>query len=403
MYRIGRTPVFFLVILLLISIATSYAQTTPSEKKSPQPIILDKTSYTWTDKVRIKIIAPDWNISPSTKDVIGDKEGEFVKVATRDYKLKPYKLIETEPNSGEFVGHVKLTGFAHDVDGDKKIDTNPQTSGVGPFDGLLQTKRGDGLTVTFESGKKVYSSATAQIRWNVGEVSLDNTAYFIDDVMKITVKDPDMNLNPDSLDVVTLTISSNTDPSGFKIQAQETNNNSAVFVAHVSFSLTKTTALNKLHVIPPDTIYIKYRDRTLPSPYSTTDVLLIEKNSLFRDPTPMTSRIEVSNNILKNRIGTPVIEPKIGQQVEITADVQNKQNYEQEFVYLVQILDENKVVTKLSWLEGKLQPYQKLQVGKLWLPEEVGVYLVETYVWKSLKYPVAISEQISNIYEVVKN
>ena len=395
------TALIFLIFFLSIITLQSNAQTS-TQDKSPLPIILDKSVYTWTDKVYIKIIAPSWNKNPNLIETLGDKDNALIKIATREAELKPYALIETESNSGEFVGMVTLTGFLHDVDGDKKIDTDPKVSGSGPFDGFLPAKRGDGITVNFETNKKVYSSASAPIRWNVGELVLDKESYFIDDKIKILVNDPDMNLNPNAMDKLTITASSEADPSGFRISAEETKVDSGIFQATVLLSIKKPTPTGTLYVLPPDTISIKYKDRTLPSPDSISDAKTIEKKVSFKDPTPSTSRIDVSNTYLKNNIGIPKIEPQVGRQVEVTSSVENKQNYEQKFVYLVQIINDEGRIVKLSWLEGVLNPYQTLVIGKQWIPEKAGNYIVETYVWNSLKFPIALSPKISNNYQVVE-
>jgi hypothetical protein len=390
----------FLIFFLSIVTLQSHAQSS-TQDESPLPIILDKTVYTWTDKVYIKIIAPSWNKNPYSVETIGDKDNAFIKIATREAELKPYALIETENNSGEFIGVVTLTGFLHDVDGDKKIDTNPRVAGSGPFDGYLPAKRGDGITVNFETNKKVYSSTTAQIRWNVGDLVLDKDSYFIDDKIKILVNDPDMNLNPEVKDKLTITAYSDSDPSGFRINAEETKVDSGIFHATALLSIKKPTPSGTLYVLPTDSISIKYKDRTLPAPDSVSDAKTIEKKVLFKDPTPATSRIDVSNIYLKNNVGLPKIEPTVGRQVEVTASVENKQNYEQNFVYIVQIINSEGRIIKLSWLEGKLNPYQTMVIGKQWIPEKTGNYLVETYVWNSLKSPIALSPKISSHYQVV--
>lgn len=397
------TKYFALLFLVFFSITITFHQVNAQSnvnEKSTLPIILDKTTYTWTDRVYIKIIAPAWNTNPYAIETIGDKNNEFIKVATREAKLKPYTLIETEANSGEFVGTVTLTGFLHDADGDKKIDTAPKTEGTGPFNGYLPAKRGDGITVTFETNKKAYSSATAPIKWNVAELLLDKESYFIGDKIKITVNDPDMNLNPDFKDKVTVSVSSDSDQSGFRLTAEETKVNSGLFEATSLLSIKKPTPTGTLYVLPTDSIYIKYKDRTLPAPDGISDAKTIEKKVLFRDPTPVTSRVDISNTLLKNNAGLPIIEPIVGRQVQVTAHVENKQNYEQKFIFIIQISDEENKIIKLSWLEGKMEPYQTMTVGKQWIPDKSGNYLVEMFVWNSFKSPMPLSPKISNYYLV---
>ena len=127
-----------------------FAEATPDYNNPYAPIFTDKEVYTWTDKMRITIVAPSWNADRHGIDSIGTQEGHFIKISTSDNELEPYKLTETEPSSGTFKGEVILTGFLHDVDGDKKPDTSPRTMGNGPTSGFLETERDGGITISFE-------------------------------------------------------------------------------------------------------------------------------------------------------------------------------------------------------------------------------------------------------------
>jgi len=122
-------------------------------------ISLDKQVYSWTDKVYISIVAPDYNFDNNKIDEIGNTPSNEIKISTRGNQLTQYKLTETGVNTGIFAGAVTLTGFKHDADGNPRtgdidgIDTNPKTqpkNGGGPTNGFLETKNDDGLTVSFK-------------------------------------------------------------------------------------------------------------------------------------------------------------------------------------------------------------------------------------------------------------
>jgi hypothetical protein len=78
---------------------------------------LDQKVYTWTDKVYITIVAPDHNFDSSLVDSIGETADDPIKVSTRSFSVKQYKLVETSFDTGIFTGEVILTGFSHDADG----------------------------------------------------------------------------------------------------------------------------------------------------------------------------------------------------------------------------------------------------------------------------------------------
>jgi len=113
---------------------------------------LDKKVYTWTDKVYITIVAPDHNFDSDSVDEIGNTDQYPVKVATRNFALDNYKLVETGYDTGIFTGEVTLT---------KSTNADSTPSGTGPTDGLLPASGDDGIIISFEfsEGETVVRSA----------------------------------------------------------------------------------------------------------------------------------------------------------------------------------------------------------------------------------------------------
>ena len=116
----------------------AYAEQIPDYDKPYSPIFTDKSVYSWTDKVKITILAPSWNSDRDLIDSIGDDEYNPIKISTGDHHLEPYRFTETGVNTGIFTAEVTLTGFSHDADGDGDIDTTPRTLGNGPTSGFLE-------------------------------------------------------------------------------------------------------------------------------------------------------------------------------------------------------------------------------------------------------------------------
>ena len=56
-------------------------------------ITLDRTIYTWTDKVYITIDAPEHNLDDNKIEEIGNSDQYPVKVATRHFDLDNYRLV----------------------------------------------------------------------------------------------------------------------------------------------------------------------------------------------------------------------------------------------------------------------------------------------------------------------
>jgi len=99
---------------------------------------------------------------------------------------------------------------------------------------------------------------------------------------------------------------------------------------------------------------------------------------------------------LVNAFGNQVIEHlNVNQQVQITADVTNNQETAQDFVFIVQIKNDENVVISLGWITGSLNSKQLLSPALSWTPDYSGSYLAEIFVWESLINQDALSESLS--------
>lgn len=86
---------------------------------------------------------------------------------------------------------------------------------------------------------------------------------------------------------------------------------------------------------------------------------------------------------------------KIGKQVQITTDVTNGQDRSQPFAYIVQIQNQDGVVSSLSWITGTLDAGQSLSPSQSWMPNNPGIFTAQIYVWTSVDNPDALSPPIS--------
>ena len=392
----------YLILLILFSFffISANAESIPDYYNPYAPITTDKQVYSWTDKVRIIIDAPSWNENKNGIDSIGDQEGHHIKISTHGHDLEPYELVETSQNSGVFTGEVTLTGFSHDADGDGKIDTQPRTLGTGPTSGFLEADRDDGITISFEFADGVVLTQSAQIRWNEGKISLDKPSYLPHETAKIQIIDPDMNLNPEASDTIPVEISSDSDVAGITVDATETSENSGIFIANVSFTPYDRSSGDRLHAILDDRLYAKYVDHTLSSPYNINDNLDIIAESVLSSNSPSADKVTLENVILTDSSGRIIQEPKSGQQLQIVAEIKNKQDYEQPFVYLIQVKDSSGIVVALSWSKGSIAINQKLGVSQSWSPNESDTYTIETFVWRSIDNPLPLAQSTKSIYKV---
>lgn len=359
------------------------------------PIYTDKPTYTWTDKITITIVAPSWNSNRYGVDSIGGEQSHAIRISTPEHSLEPYRLTETGPNTGIFTGEVTLTGFLHDVDGDGNFDTSPRTMGGGPTDGLLETKRDSGITISFEFADGVVLTSSTKVSWNVGTVKFSSDSYSASDTVSIRVIDQDMNLNPEAPDQVILEVSSDTDLAGVSVTATETEDDSGVFTANVLLTMTGQSSGNRLHAVPGDSITAKYRDRTLPAPYSISDEQDIEAVSYIGSDTPQTERITLGTTRIADSFGNETQSMVAGEKTQLVSNIQNNEDYPQQFTCIMQVSNSNGIIESLAWVSGQLTAGQSFDVSQSWTPQYEGTYTIETFVWRSLDDPRPLSESNS--------
>jgi len=236
------------------------------------------------------------------------------------------------------------------------------------------------------------------ISWNIGEINFSQATFLVGEPGQIIVMDPDMNLNPDVVDQVNVEISSDSDIAGITVAAIETNQDSGLFKASISFTQSRVSSGNRIFALPGDAIYGKYEDNTLPSPYSIQADLAIKTESRLESDVPPIQRISLEDIFVADSFGVPILEPKINQQLKIVSMIRNNQNYFQSFAYIIQVKDQDGTVVSLSWIQGELTSDQSLELSQSWTPTVTGSYIIESFVWNSLKDPTSLSPKSSLSY-----
>ena len=106
-------------------------------------------------------------------------------------------------------------------------------------------------------------------------------------------------------------------------------------------------------------------------------------------------RAQASSPHLEDFSGTTISKNiNIGQQVQITADITNNQEFSQDFVYIVQVKDGEGVIIHLVWFKGQFEPGQKFSPAISWAPDSSGSFVAEIFVWVSLTNQDALSEPV---------
>jgi len=388
----------FLIFAIIFPLA--YAEQIPDYYKPYSPIFTDKPIYSWTDKIKITILAPSWNTDRHLIDSIGDNEDHPIKISTGSNSLEPYRFTETGVNTGIFTAEVTLTGFLHDADGDGDIDTTPRTLGNGPTSGFLAVERDSAITISFEFADGVVLLESVLTTWNIGNIQFSENNFLSNKSALIRVIDPDLNLNPEALDQIPIQVYSDSDIAGIEVAGIETSESSGIFVATITFTQNLSSSGNRLLALPGDEIYAKYDDHTLPKPYSTSDNLEIITLAKVTSFISTLDRLTNSPITLTDSLGTPLKSFQANNRIQIVGSITNEQNFEQKFVYLVQVKDHNNTVESISWIGGVLSEHQNLDVSQSWLPKNSGTFLIETYVWNSLDDQIPLSQFISTLVTI---
>jgi len=300
---------------------------------------LDKVVYNWTDGVWIVVTAPNFNSDPFDIDYIGcggsirlvgaggsECSHSLVTITSTHMinnitmykeKLGWYMLEETGVDTGVFVGHVLLTGFSHDVDGDGRDDPimniqsrndineniTGDTSGGGPWDGRIKANPGNTITVKFSekySGTTNFYEANATVEFWVAELGLQSDVIASNQPVTVTVVEPDMNLGYFNRDQLHVDVYSDSDAGGFQLLLTETEildddgtsfpvQNSGIFEGQIRF--TNCSAIDqqrnictphpsaKVFATPGDTITVEYTDCTLPTFWTGGDCLTLSSET----------------------------------------------------------------------------------------------------------------------------
>jgi hypothetical protein len=201
------------------------------------------------------------------------------------------------------------------------------------------------------------------------------------------------------IDTVNIEVFSSSDAGGLSITAIETSERSGNFIS--TFSLSENISSgNRLYAIPGDTIIAKYDDHTLPKPFSKSDSQYVETVANVDYSTSSINRIEISSIFLSDGFGNPIISLSPNTQMQIVGTIENQINYDQEFIYFLQIKNSDGVIVSLSWIQGKLSPNQILEVSQSWIPTNSENYILETYVWNSLNGSSPLSHSTSTLINI---
>ena len=261
-------------------------------------------NYGWWGKANVLIYAPGWNLEENQIEVIGNGDtgkGIVTFHSRSEYGFSEYSgsgcgLTETGPNTGLFVGRLKLTGHDYDMNGDGVLDTRlggEKCSDIhkGGYNrgydlGKVEGGREGAFTVNFQYStepEEKFVTKTATFEWNLATIDFVADKFSVSDKVEFEFYDKDSYGMSSRDATASFTVYSDSDKTGFEIPLQQDNNTR--YKTPYSFFLTSDdqSSGETLFVKPGDKIYVEYDDYTIPEdpegkiggPYLKGDHLVI--------------------------------------------------------------------------------------------------------------------------------
>ncbi|HEX5457098.1 MAG TPA: peptidase [Candidatus Nitrosotalea sp.] len=357
------------------------------------------------------------------------------------------ELQETSANSGIFSGTMEYAVINQLNQFDPNLIKGLQTFGSN-IKFLVSTDLTDANAIHFsilgtQGGSSTTVTSQHNLPTNTGIVTLDSPNYRIGSDVTITVNDPD--LVTDSNTIVTYT--SVNDPNsqavdtvgdndgnillevwikGFRFQHCTVNGVTYGGLAASDFTLTETgpgtgifkgifkmpswiCSEDKTSIISPvggnvQAWYHDFRDQYGRSIITSSTVVIPAKTQSTTTtnqyvPKIVTPAVSTSTQI-SDQSGRPLLQsPHVGQTINFKGMISNKyyQN-SQKISYIVQIKDSNNKVVFLKWSEDNLVNLSTTNEEISWVPTLSGVYSAEVYVWNGMDSLVPLVDQ--NQYKI---
>lgn len=204
---------------------------------------------------------------------------------------------------------------------------------------------------------------------------------------KVIVTDHDKNQISFFAETVNVFVYSDSFREGITIKLYETEKDSGIFER--TFGLSDTR-------FAPSVLYASFGDTATavyPSPSEQKENPLTA-TALIGSTGPPLERAPASNARIMDSSGNPIDSPAVGQQIQITSDIENGSDREQKFAYLVMIQDDANAAVSLAWIDGTLNPESSFSPSASWIPQKAGHYVATMFVWESVDNPSALSPPI---------
>ena len=209
--------------------------------------------YTWTDRIYVLIYANGYNYDTDKIDTVGKDHGSGnIKVTTRDSSSTNVVFMETGPDTGVFLGVVKMTGqmshVLHNENGvtvkamgmnmdnytpgtctQMQINMGTCSVGIGnsSHDWAVKLKtdlQNGAVTVAWEVNDNVHVVKSATWEWRMGEIEFDKEQFSVDESITFKLHDADLWVHHGGFHTYYMHAWSDSDAAGIYVPVQFTAN-----------------------------------------------------------------------------------------------------------------------------------------------------------------------------------
>jgi hypothetical protein len=125
-------------------------------------------------------------------------------------------------------------------------------------------------------------------------------------------------------------------------------------------------------------------------------------NSAYFDTHPL-AKFQILTTGFNDGSGQPVMQAKVGQQLVIAGSFINQQPTAQNYVFIVQAVDQNGVATDLKYQLGTAQSGETVSVTNSWTPLETGMYTINVFIWDGISDAPSPLSAGQNLFMAVTN
>ena len=304
------------------------ASATISLSSHPIRLSLDKDRYSWRDMVGITVAAPEVDL-PSGGGGGGEIGGTgtdyAVSLRTGEGTLDEYRLIESRPGSGIFVGHVRLTGFADASTAAKGLDTpgSGATSGNGPFDGELACGSDDVITLAVASPSGIVEKS-AKISWTLGTIKWLEESYESPGRGMVRLYDADIGGDPRVPGTASIKVKSGADREGIEVTLLETGAGTGIYEGAVYFDPDEPSSGRVLRTAAEDVVVAHYADTAPPPGHDSGSTLPVTAAVGVAQPTEIPRGVTASNPRIVDADGNTASQAGVGEDLRVCVDFVNK-------------------------------------------------------------------------------